>query len=165
MEVKVRNEDWKTYQGDAVVFFTFEGETEDLPQEVLEVVKPFMEEENFKGKKGEIVKVPISGKPFRRIYVAGLGKREKVNKDIAREVAAKLAQRLERDKNRSALINIKKEVCSKACTEGIVLGTYKFDKYKTKKKESGKWHYLISMYLIKILGHYSHSHSMVRVKR
>jgi len=135
MEVKVRNEDWKTYQGDAVVFFTFEGETEDLPQELSEIVKPFMEEENFKGKKGEIVKVPVSGKPFRRIYVVGLGKREKVNKDIAREVAAKLAQRLEKDKNRSALINIKKEVCSQACTEGIVLGTYKFDKYKTKKKE------------------------------
>jgi leucyl aminopeptidase len=135
MEVKVRNEDWKTYEGDAVVFFAFEGETEDLPQEVLEIVKPFMEEENFKGKKGEIIKVPVSGKPFRRIYIAGLGKREKVNKDVAREVAAKVAQRLEKDKNRSVLINIKKEICSQACTEGVVLGTYKFDKYKTKKEE------------------------------
>ncbi len=136
MEVKVFKNDWKNYKGDAVVFFLFEGETEDLPQEVLERVKPFMEEENFKAKKGEIIKVPVSGFEFKRVYLAGLGKRDKVNRTVAREVAAKVAQRLERDKNRKVLINVKKEICSQACAEGVVLGTYKFDKYKTKKEEN-----------------------------
>ena len=136
MEVKVFKDDWKNYKGDAVVFFLFEGETEDLPQEVLEKVKPFMEEENFKAKKGEIIKVPVSGFEFKRVYLAGLGKRDKVNRTVAREVAAKVAQRLERDKNRKVLINVKKEICSQACAEGVVLGTYKFDKYKTKKEEN-----------------------------
>ncbi|HIO41741.1 MAG TPA: leucyl aminopeptidase [Aquifex sp.] len=136
MEVKVFKDDWKNYKGDAVVFFLFEGETEDLPQEVLERVKPFMEEENFKAKKGEIIKVPVSGFEFKRVYLAGLGKRDKVNRTVAREVAAKVAQRLERDKNRKVLINVKKDICSQACAEGVVLGTYKFDKYKTKKEEN-----------------------------
>jgi leucyl aminopeptidase len=135
MEFKVRKEDWKTFNGDAVVFFIFEGGLEELPQEVLEEVKPFAEDENFKGKKGEILKVPVKGKNFKRIYIAGLGKKDKVNRTVAREVAAKLAQKLAKDKNRSVLINVKKEVCSQACAEGIVLGTYKFDKYKTKKEE------------------------------
>ncbi len=136
MEVKVFKDDWKNYKGDAVVFFLFEGETEDLPQEVLERVKPFMEEENFKAKKGEIIKVPVSGFEFKRVYLAGLGKRDKVNRTVAREVAAKVAQRLERDKNKKVLINVKKDICSQACAEGVVLGTYKFDKYKTKKEEN-----------------------------
>ncbi len=135
MEVKVWNSDWKTFKGDAVVFFTFEGETKDLPQEVLEKVKPFMEDADFKGKKGEILKVPVSGFSFKRVYIAGLGKREKVNRTVAREVAAKVGQRLQNDKNEKALINVKKEICSQACSEGIVLGTYKFDRYKTKKEE------------------------------
>ena len=135
MEVKIWNSDWKTFEGDAVVFFTFEGETEDLPQEILEKVKPFMEDADFKGKKGEILKVPVSGFPFKRVYIAGLGKRDKVNRTVAREVAAKVGQRLQKDKNERALINVKKEICSQACSEGIVLGTYKFDRYKTKKEE------------------------------
>ena len=136
MELKAFKDDWKNYKGDAVVFFLFEGETEDLPQEVLERVKPFMEEENFKAKKGEIIKVPVSGFEFKRVYLAGLGKRDKVNRTVAREVAAKVAQRLEKDKNKKVLINVKKEICSQACAEGVVLGTYKFDKYKTKKEEN-----------------------------
>ncbi|NPA14192.1 MAG: leucyl aminopeptidase [Aquificae bacterium] len=135
MEIKVRKEDWKTFDGDAVVFFTFEGQTEELPQEVYEQVKPFMEDADFKGKKGEILKVPVQGFPFKRVYIVGLGKKDKVNRDIAREVSAKTAQRLEKDKNRKVLINVKKEVCSQACTEGLVLGTYKFDKYKSKKED------------------------------
>ena len=139
MEVKVFKEDWKNYQGDAVVFFSFKEGLEELPKEVLEKVKPFAEEENFKAKKGEILKVPVSGYGFKRIYIAGLGEREKVNRDVAREVAAKLAQRLEKDKNRKVLINVKKEICSQACAEGIVLGTYKFDKYKTKKREEDNY--------------------------
>ncbi|RTZ59436.1 MAG: aminopeptidase, partial [Gammaproteobacteria bacterium] len=83
MDVKVFKEDWKTFQGDAVVFFTFEEGLEELPQEVLEKVEPFAQDENFKGKKGEILKVPVSGYSFKRVYIAGLGKREKVNRDVA----------------------------------------------------------------------------------
>ncbi len=135
MDVKVFKEDWKTFQGDAVVFFTFEEGLEELPQEVLEKVETFAQDENFKGKKGEILKVPVSGYSFKRLYVAGLGKREKINRDVAREVSAKLSQRLQKDKNEVVLINVKKEICSQACAEGIVLGSYKFDKYKSKKKE------------------------------
>ncbi|HID79813.1 MAG TPA: leucyl aminopeptidase [Aquificales bacterium] len=135
MEVKVFNEDWKIFQGDAVVFFTFEEGLEELPHEVLEKVKPFAQDENFKGKKGEILKVPVSGYAFKRIYIAGLGKREKVNRNVAREVSAKVAQRLLKDKNKIVLIDVKKAICSQACSEGLVLGSYNFDKYKTKKDE------------------------------
>jgi len=139
MEVKTYKGDWKDYSGDAVVFFVFQNGLEELPEVILEKVKPFAEEENFKGKKGEILKVPVSGYRFKRVYIAGLGEREKVNRNVAREVASKVAQRLEKDRNRSALINVKKEICSQACAEGVVLGTYKFDRYKTKKEEENNY--------------------------
>ncbi len=135
MEVKTFKEDWKDYKGDAVVFFTFEGEVDDLPEGLKEKVKPFLEDAEFKGKKGEIVKVPLSGFNFKRVYIAGLGKREKVSREVAREVSAKVAQRVEQDRNETALVNVKKEICSQACTEGFVLGTYRFDRYKTKKED------------------------------
>ena len=135
MDVKVFKDDWKNFKGDAVVFFTFEGGLEELPQEVLNEVQPFAEDENFKGKKGEILKVPAKGYPFKRFYIVGLGKKEKVNRTVAREVSAKLAQRLQKDKNEKVLINVKEEICSQACAEGIVLGSYKFDRYKTKKEK------------------------------
>ncbi len=137
MEVKVWNGNWSNFEGDAVVFFLFEGETEDLPKEVLEIAKPFMEDADFKGKKAEILKIPVSGRSFKRLYLVGLGKRKDVNRSVAREVAAKLAQRLQKDKNRKVLINIKKEICSQACAEGVVLGSYRFDRYKS-KKENGE---------------------------
>ncbi len=138
MEVKTYRGDWKDYRGDAVVFFTFEGEVEDIPQELKEKVKPFLEDASFKGKKGEIVKVPVDGFGFKRVYIVGLGDRKKVNREVAREVSAKVAQRVEGDKNETVLVSVRKEICSQACTEGFVLGTYKFDKYKTKKEEDKK---------------------------
>jgi leucyl aminopeptidase len=133
MEVKAFEGNWESYGGDAVVFFVFEGETEDLPQGLAGKVKPFLEDASFKGKKGEIVKVPVGGYPFKRVYIVGLGKRDKVNRDVAREISAKVAQRVKNDGNETVLVILKKELCSRACAEGFVLGSYSFDKYKTKK--------------------------------
>jgi len=138
MEVKTYQGDWKDYKGDAVVFFTFEGEVENLPEELKEKVKPFLEDAEFKGKKGEIVKVPVGGFGFKRVYLAGLGKGDKVNAEVLREVAAKVVQRAEGDKNETLLVVLKDKSHSQAAVEGAVLGGYKFDKYKTRKEEDKK---------------------------
>ncbi|NPB05514.1 MAG: leucyl aminopeptidase [Aquificae bacterium] len=138
MELRSWSGEWSNFQGDAVVLFTFEGELDKLPEEVEKLVKPFAEDADFKAKKGEILKVPVLGKPFKRIYLVGLGKREKLSSEVVREVAAKAAKRLRDDKNEKVLFVSDQNLGERALAEGVVLGTYRFDRYKSKKEEEGK---------------------------
>jgi len=143
MEVKAFKDDIKKYKGRSVAIFVYEGDLKPLarlPKGVANKARRVAELENFKGKDGEILKVPTLGTSVDFVYIVGLGKKEKVEEDTYRRASANLVKRMKKDKVESTVIvlprrgEIPKEV-SKAVTEGAILGNYSFDKYKSKKEK------------------------------
>lgn len=93
------------------------------------VVKKTMELEGFKGKKGDFIRIlePL-------LYIFSLGDKDNINEDTYREISAKVSAKLKKDRISEAFL-VAEESYSKAITEGLLLGNYKFDKYLTKDKE------------------------------
>ncbi len=142
MKVSAYTDDIKKFKGEAVAVFLFEGDTKPvgrLNKSLANRVKKVLEKENFKGKEGEILKVPTVGLSADFVYLVGLGKKEKADEDTYRRAAANLVKRLRRDKVKEVCVVTPKRgdlgyELSKAITEGVILGSYTFDKYKSKKE-------------------------------
>ncbi len=143
MEVKGYKDEVRSYKGDSVSVFVYEGDFRPvarLSRGLSNRVKKVIDKENFKGKEGEILKVPTVGLSSDFVYVVGLGKKEKVGEDTFRRASAVLIKRLMKDKVKRTLIVAPRRgdlgyELTKAITEGLILGTYRFDKYKSKKED------------------------------
>ncbi len=116
------------------ITLVFEGV--DIENKVLEYVK---EKELFTGKSGEIYSyLPFDGE---KQILVGLGKKEELNEDEVREVFFKVGKVLLTNKELEAQIelpnleSINQKAFVKALVEGSLHSTYKFDKYKSDKKE------------------------------
>ena len=116
------------------VTLVFEGE--NIDNKVLEYVK---EKELFTGKSGEIYSyLPFDGE---KQILVGLGKKEELKEDEVREVFFKVVKVLLTNKELEAQIElpnldrIGKNIFVKALVEGALHATYKFDKYKSDRKE------------------------------
>ncbi|SHK47712.1 leucyl aminopeptidase [Thermocrinis minervae] len=127
-----------------VAIFLFEDDFSNLDVlgEKRKVAEELLGLENFKGKEESLVKVhlPVDGKGFIPLYAVGLGKKDKTSLDSYRVAGALLVKRLKRDKVSSVCVYVGESLdykLSKAITEGVLLGSYSFDKYKTKKEEEG----------------------------
>ncbi|WP_448587727.1 leucyl aminopeptidase [Thermocrinis sp.] len=104
-----------------------------------EEVSVLAQAENFKGKEDTTAKVNLlkDGEVL-TFYLAGLGKKDKVGLDSFRRASALLVKRAKKDRIGSLRIYAGEELSEKvsqAITEGAILGTYSFEKYKTKKEE------------------------------
>lgn len=96
---------------------------------------------DFKGKDGQTLLIyPREGQtPFERLLLVGLGKREKVDAERLRRAggtAIKQANRLEVDRFSAGLPAIEAiptQAAARALAEGIELGSYLFDDYKSKE--------------------------------
>ncbi len=139
MEIKALNFDPETVK-DPIALFVFEDDKEnfDFLGSLKDQVEKLLQVENFKGKEESLAKVSLLlNGDVRTFYVVGLGKREKAGEEAYRVASGLLAKRAIKDKvNKLYLyagnLNLR---LSKAITEGAILGSYKFDKYKTKKEE------------------------------
>lgn len=116
------------------VTLVFEGE--NIDNKVLKYVK---EKELFTGKSGEIYSyLPFDGE---KQILVGLGKKEELKEDEVREVFFKVVKVLLTNKELEAQIElpnldrIGKNTFVKALVEGALHATYKFDKYKSDRKE------------------------------
>ncbi|MCX8164709.1 MAG: leucyl aminopeptidase [Aquificaceae bacterium] len=101
-------------------------------------VEKLLSVDNFKGKEESLTKVCLLVDEEPRIfYVVGLGKREKAEEDSYRTAAALLAKRACKDRVKSLYLYAGELDfrALKAVTEGAILGSYRFDRYKTKKEE------------------------------
>ena len=112
----------------------FEDEVYD--SKLLEYVK---EKELFSGKLKEVyTNLPFDGE---KEILLGLGKKEDLVEDKIREVFFKLVKALEKNKELEVYVtlpkvnNILTEKFVNAAVEGALHGTYKFDKYKSDRKE------------------------------
>ncbi|MEZ0361974.1 MAG: leucyl aminopeptidase [Hydrogenobacter sp.] len=104
-----------------------------------EKIENILKAENFKGKEDTIIKIPLlEDDTVRTFYIIGLGKKDKAGFDEYRRAGAIFVKRLKKDKILSACayagdrLDYKR---SKAIAEGLLLGNYSFEKYKSKKDE------------------------------
>lgn len=134
MEIKVV-ENAASVEADILVVNQFEGEktTNELAN------KYAIEEDNFKGKFGETYLLPTYGNaPYRKVLVLGLGKKDEFCPNKLREAVAKAikkAMQMEAKKVSFALDGILFDY-SEQFTLGAFIADYKFDKYKSEKKNN-----------------------------
>ena len=134
MEIKVV-ENAASIEADILVVNQFEGEktTNELAN------KYAIEEDNFKGKFGETYLLPTYGNaPYRKVLVLGLGKKEEFCSNKLREAVAKAikkAMQMEAKKVAFSFEGINFDY-SEQFTMGAFIADYKFDKYKSEKKNN-----------------------------
>jgi len=133
MEIKVV-ENVTAIEADILVVNLFEGEktTNDLAN------KYAVEEDNFKGKFGETYLLPTYGNaPYRKVLVIGFGKKEEFCPNKLREAIAKAikkAMQMEAKEVAFALSGVDFDY-SEQLAMGAFIADYKFDKYKSEKKD------------------------------
>ncbi len=127
---------------DVLVFGKFENERirgliKDADKALENVLDRTFEQEKFKGEIGKSVMINTLGKiKAARILIVGLGKRSKFSLDVLRRVGIHAAKRTNSLSQRTAFAledAVKRGNLSALC-EGIMLGYYNFDKYKTEEK-------------------------------
>ncbi len=91
----------------------------------------------FKGKEGESEKFFFPDQKIKLVYVFGLGERKKLSTDTFRRVSALAVKKLKKDKVEETLLLSPRisPLISQALAEGAVLGSYSFDRYKSKKED------------------------------
>jgi leucyl aminopeptidase len=127
---------------DAIIFFSFKDE--ELLRKKLNAIQKELgisldsnAMNDFKGKDTQVSVYYVNGK---RIILSGLGKKEKYNLEVLRNSTARAAKYAESIKLSNIAVEIfkasgKVEDVISAETEAIILGLYKFNKYKKDKKE------------------------------
>ena len=134
MEIKVV-ENVKEIEADILVINLFEGEKTSI-----DLVNQYaLEEDKFKGKFGETYLLPTYGKaPYRKVLVLGFGKKEDFCPNKLREAVAKAvkkAMQMEAKKVAFAFEGVEFDY-SEQFTFGALIADYKFDKYKSEKKDN-----------------------------
>ena len=121
------------------------GATGAVDQALEGVISQLIDDGEIKGKKGELTLVHTMGKigPS-RVVVAGLGKREDFDSDVARRVSSEAVRFLRRRGITEAVTiahgagagGLSPEEAGRAIAEGSLLGLYRFDRYHTNGDDS-----------------------------
>lgn len=145
MEFIVSRENIDECRGQAVVTVVFEddrkvtGDLEILDNAAGGTISRLMESGEINGRFKEFTLIHSEKLPCQRILIMGLGKKDKFTIDIIRSISARAA-RLFRKINVNQMIfqkmdhlGIDAEQAAEAIVEGVMLGLYKFDKYKSQE--------------------------------
>lgn len=151
MEIKVEKKSILDIEANVIIVNLFEGVkspggvTGIVDKAFNNVITEYViNKENFEGKFADIYELPIIEKG-KKIIVAGLGKQQELTISKIRDLNAKIIRKLMNDDNAKKIVSILHGagiagLCPKGCaqmiTEGVISGTYSFDKYKTTKKEN-----------------------------
>ena len=127
------SENLREQKCDVLVINMFEGEK--TSQELAN--KYALDEDNFKGKfKNTYLLQTYDKIPARKILVIGFGKKDEMSLDRAREIGAKVTNKIKSIHAKTVAIDFDEmEDYIGAVAEGLLIGDYKFDKYKSDKKE------------------------------
>ena len=95
--------------------------------------------EGFRGKRGSQLSI-YGDESIKRILLVGLGKQKNYTTDRARSIASNLTRYADKLKVASFTIDgdslsLKKNSMAQSFAEGLILGSYRFNDYKTKKDE------------------------------
>ena len=146
--MRVESGDIAQFAADAIVVNLFEGVTSPaggtgaVDQAMDGAISALIADKEIAGKQGEIATLHTLGKlPAKRVVVVGLGKREKFNLDTVRSVSGDAARHLRRiGAKRAAAIThgagiggLDAGESAQAMAEGVLLGLYEFNRYRTKR--------------------------------
>ncbi len=155
MKVEFKGE-IKAKKADVLITGVYEG-LKEVEKEEREKLKAL----SFSGKVGEVAVLPGGG-AFKVLVYVGLGKKGELTQDRVRTAAAKGIKKAEALKAKSVVCELLgeeklKELSAKAVAEGLILGSYSFNKYKDEKVSlskvivAGKEEYRDSFNLGKVL--------------
>ncbi|MCC6405842.1 MAG: leucyl aminopeptidase [Planctomycetes bacterium] len=142
MKLVVKDRAAKLERNDALIVFAFEGETPDVPREV---VLPTHALRGFKGEFREARAVEADSGPCSRVLLVGLGKAADFDAERLRRVGAVAAQRADASGATSAVVQPMKVLekpigdpfqAGVALAEGALLGLYRYQSFKTKPKSA-----------------------------
>jgi len=138
------------YAGDLLVYMVREakkGAPKCSDQAVARVVKRVHASGDFTGKEGQtFLYYPEKGgkkKSSKRILVAGLGK-EELSRELFRKAGGTIASVATKGKAKDLLVVLPEELdfdraaMAESIGEGVLLGAYRFKKYKTKEEDDSK---------------------------
>jgi leucyl aminopeptidase len=150
MEIKVTSGHLKNARIKAVVSFVFQ-EDKLFSEEVSAIdrlldgnINDLRRDEKFSGKDGEVLVVPTFGKmKFDYVVLIGAGSKRKANLDKARILGSTVVKQMKKMRvsrflvDGESLLPVKEteDKIAQALIEGIILGNYTFDKYKSQKNE------------------------------
>ncbi|MFA6989019.1 MAG: leucyl aminopeptidase [Candidatus Gastranaerophilaceae bacterium] len=155
MEIKLKQGSLTQQECDVVIVNIFEkvkkpeGATGEVDKALDGLISDYIiEQQDFNGKFGEIIVIPTYGKiPAKKVLVAGLGKAEEFDLNKIRLLSSKIIKKcktLPKVKKICSLLHgggiggLNPYNCAKVITEGTLLGSYSFDKYKSEKNEDKK---------------------------
>ncbi|MCX8028420.1 MAG: leucyl aminopeptidase [Brevinematales bacterium] len=166
MDVFVKSfKDFVSQEADALVVFSFENEDikKVINPTITRLVNEVIKSEGFNSKIGEVVVIPKPALPknvrFKKIIVIGAEKRDKFNTETIRKLGSVISKNASKYNYSSVLIyanwfskgvnrSSDKSLPFKALIEGLLLGTYKFEEFIS-KKESDKKTSLEKAYVLK----------------
>jgi len=134
--------------GELLVIPLFEGETGDKPPAPLAGANTALEgrlltaatQEGFKGKAEQTFVMHVHGKlEAERVLLLGLGSRTRYNPEVLRLAAGRAAKTAQRLKVRTLVFSVPETqdviAALRAVVEGLELGAYRFERYKSSAKE------------------------------
>jgi len=113
----------------------------NFPQQFLQKIAQFMQEENFKGSADQIISLPTYGDiASKKLVLAGLGKSQDYCIQQARKLAANITRRFcVNGKTEKICLFVPStenaESLVQAIVEGAILGSYTFNKYRSGKDD------------------------------
>lgn len=150
MEIKVLNAELKEQVCDVLVVGLWEkseisGAAAYVDEALGELISKFaVKKDDFKAKFKETYLLQTYGKiPANKVLVIGLGEKEKFTPNKLRELSAKIVQKVSGIKAKKVCIDLGKlefdvATSAQAVAEGALIGSYSFDKYKSKKENDEK---------------------------
>ena len=134
-------------ESDLLLIGSFEGANFNLIQKKLNVdngiqLKNALEADGFKGEKETSMTV-YGSSGFKKIHIVGLGEKKDFTLDKMRSIASNCMRFINENKIQNVLIDgdsfgLGKNAFAQSYSEGLVLGSYVFDDYKTDKSKDVK---------------------------
>jgi leucyl aminopeptidase len=142
MQIDVQRKDLVAAAGDAVVIPLTKSDAppralRELDEALGGLCARLFAGGDFTGKSGEVLSLPVTGIAAKRLVLVGLGDEKSVSRETLRAAGGRAAKALARAKATTAALavpsvrRIPPEDAAQALAEGLVLGAYRFDKYKS----------------------------------
>jgi leucyl aminopeptidase len=142
MEIEVQRKDVAAAGGDALVILLTKSDAPPRALRALDETLGGLLERiygggDFTGKSGEVLSLPVAGIAAKRLIVVGLGDERSAVAENLRAAGGRAAKALARAKAKRAslavptLRRVKPEEAGQVLVEGLILGGYRFDKYKS----------------------------------
>ncbi len=144
MIIKPKSQKWNKIVTDMIVLFVseegWEKEVAEVNKDVSGELTRFLKSEQFEAKMGKSIHfTPHTKTLTRNLLIIGTGKQKEVNLAVLRKLAAQAGKQSKEAKRRSVTVLITlplfypfaTDEVAKTLTEGLILGTYAFEKYKT----------------------------------